>query len=197
MVRRRYYGINMVRQQVPMRQVLSPNFDRLGLTKKTAVVLHGTLGSYEGSVSWLSDPKSQVSAHVCISKKGDITELVLPQFRAWHAGRVSNPTKEAKEFFNGTNPNNVSLGIEFEHYQGETGADVTKEQLNTLTAYLEKCKLDGFLVENPRFFVHSEITDYKYDFKKDGKIDRTIIEKLTAPSKESIKKQIIELLNQL
>lgn len=180
-----------------MKQKLSPNFDYLGLPKKTAVVFHGTLGSYQGSIEWLCNPKAVASAHVVVSKEGEGTELVLPNTRAWHAGRVSNPIPRAKAFFNGVNPNNVTLGIELVHYEGETADDITDAQIAFCKEYIKKCQAQGFLVENPEGFVHSEITDYKYDFKKNGKPDNSVVNRVFGSSKEEIKKQILELLAKL
>jgi N-acetylmuramoyl-L-alanine amidase len=50
-------------------------------------VIHYTAaGSAKGSVSWLCNPVSKVSAHYVISRQGGIYQLVDLARAAWHAG---------------------------------------------------------------------------------------------------------------
>jgi N-acetylmuramoyl-L-alanine amidase len=91
---------------------LSPNFweGRQG-HKPEAFVIHVSEGSFEGSLSWILDPKSAVSYHFLISEFGEVAELVKPENSAWHAGKILNPTwSEIKE---GVNPNLYTIGIAF------------------------------------------------------------------------------------
>lgn len=85
----------------------SPN-KRLGLLPNTTwqgIVIHYTAGaSYEGSLNWLKNPKSQASAHFIVDRDGDFEQLVGVDNRAWHAGESS--------FLGRTNTNNFMLGIE-------------------------------------------------------------------------------------
>lgn len=77
------------------------------------IVLHATVGSFGGSLSWLRNPASEVSTHYLISKQGDITNLVDESEQAWHAG-IS--------FWRGrTNLNRYSIGIEIENLTGVKG----------------------------------------------------------------------------
>jgi N-acetyl-anhydromuramyl-L-alanine amidase AmpD len=57
------------------RRVPSPNYSR-GNRGRKAVVLHIAEGGEAGSVSWLTNPRSGVSSHFFISKKGRITQMV-------------------------------------------------------------------------------------------------------------------------
>lgn len=67
--------------------------------KPTYIVIHAMAGTYIGSQTWFKNPKSKVSAHYLVSKKGDICCMVKEQnFAAWHV----------KNF------NSCSIGIEFE-----------------------------------------------------------------------------------
>jgi N-acetyl-anhydromuramoyl-L-alanine amidase len=50
------------------------------------VVLHHSDGSYEGGVSWILNPDSNVSYHVLIDTNGDRTRFADDDRRAWHAG---------------------------------------------------------------------------------------------------------------
>ena len=50
------------------------------------IVLHNTDGSYNGAVSWLTDPKSKVSAHLVISRWGEVTQIGEFTDSLWHCG---------------------------------------------------------------------------------------------------------------
>ncbi|MFC9272463.1 N-acetylmuramoyl-L-alanine amidase [Streptomyces zhihengii] len=57
----------------------------------TAVVVHVTQGSYAGTISWIQNPASQVSAHYVVrSSDGQVTQMVREKDTAWHA-RSGNP----------------------------------------------------------------------------------------------------------
>lgn len=72
------------------------------------VVIHTTQGSYAGAVSWFQNSSSQVSSHYVIrSSDGEITQMVLLENRAWHAGN--------------SNYNARSVGIEHEGYVSDPG----------------------------------------------------------------------------
>jgi len=51
------------------------------------IIIHDTASKTEmGAVSWMLNPKSDVSAHVHISREGNIIQLVEFNQRAYHAG---------------------------------------------------------------------------------------------------------------
>ena len=65
--------------------IQSPNrYIGRGGNKISSIVIHSMAGFYKGSISWFQNPKSQVSAHYLISKKGEITQMVKDSDRAWH-----------------------------------------------------------------------------------------------------------------
>jgi len=69
------------------------------------VVLHHSSGSYEGSISWICQTKSQVSYHCIIDTDGKRNSFASEDSRCWHAGKSS---------FNGrTNCNGFLLGLSF------------------------------------------------------------------------------------
>ena len=89
----------------------SPNrSQRIGGTRPTYLIVHSMAGTYQGTKSWFLNPKSKVSAHFLVSKKGDLLKMVDPQMAAWHV----------KNF------NSKSIGIEFEDMD-------IKSPLNCLT----------------------------------------------------------------
>ena len=69
------------------------------------VVLHHSCGSYEGSISWICQTRSQVSYHCIIDLDGKRNSFASDDSRCWHAGKSS---------FNGrTNCNGFLLGLSF------------------------------------------------------------------------------------
>lgn len=183
----------------------SPNFTQ-GPTPKVGYILHGTLGSYEGAVEWLCtppdkrNPVSYSSAHYVVAKDGRCTQLVQDSDVSWHAGKISNPTEYAQSVLPKTifgyfkNPNDSFIGIELEWFEGDT---VTDEQINTVVEIINKVN-----IINPVILTHREVTDYKADFNIKGITDTSMVDKIKrrlvpTVDKESIKKQIKELVNKL
>lgn len=66
------------------------------------VIIHVAEGSYNGTISWFQNCSAGVSAHYTVSKYGDVTQSVLEQDVAWHAGNWDYNLK--------------SVGIEHEGY---------------------------------------------------------------------------------
>lgn len=69
----------------------SPNFTA-GAKQRgvTCVVVHATATSrLDSAKEWLTDPKSEVSAHYLIDRDGTIYHLVHESNVAWHAGESS------------------------------------------------------------------------------------------------------------
>jgi hypothetical protein len=83
----------------------SPNYnDRPAGTVPSAIVLHATVGDAGPSLSWLSNPSSEVSVHYLIDRDGTVYQMVPEALRAWHAG---------PSFYAGLSDwNNFSVGIE-------------------------------------------------------------------------------------
>lgn len=94
---------------IPYRQ--TPNTSSRKRAKIQFIILHSTGYSgttqYEGSVSWLCNPKSKVSAHYVIARDGRITQLAQCADATWHAG--------VSEWQGRKNINSCSIGIEMEH----------------------------------------------------------------------------------
>ena len=106
----------------------SPNFSKKKRTKKDIkfVIIHYTgMQSEIVSMKRLKNPKSKVSCHYIINRKGNITQMVKDENVAWHAGK-----SKWKKFLN---LNNHSIGIELVNKGHQFGYQkFTKKQINSL-----------------------------------------------------------------
>ncbi len=80
--------------------------------KPELIVVHISAGSLTSMTNWFSTPNSQASAHYGVGKDGTVLQYVEEDKKAWHAGRVNNPT--FKLYKQGINPNLYTIGIENE-----------------------------------------------------------------------------------
>lgn len=72
------------------------------------IIIHFTSGSSgESSLSWLTNPQSNASAHVLIYRDGTIKQMVPFNIQAWHAGRSHWKGKHGL--------NRYTLGIEIDN----------------------------------------------------------------------------------
>jgi N-acetyl-anhydromuramyl-L-alanine amidase AmpD len=102
----------------------SPNISRQTITPK-GIVLHHTVGSYNGSVEWCLNPASKVSYHCIVNTDGTRTVLALDNQRAWHAGVSS--------FKGQSNCNDFMLGVAV---SGNTNQRVlTQQEINSVAQW--------------------------------------------------------------
>jgi N-acetyl-anhydromuramyl-L-alanine amidase AmpD len=199
---------------IPFKQ--TPNYTP-GNTKKSVVVLHFTLGSYVGAVSWLSNANrpNRSSSHFVIGRKpGEIVQLVKLSDIAWHAGVISNPNDRAKKVMlknldgSWVNPNQYTIGIELAagYDVDQDGVvepsenDITEWQYDQLVELIKSFANypdTTFALDPKNIIIHGDITDYK---EKPENVRNEVLNKLftqSVPNREVIKAQIINLLNQL
>lgn len=97
----------------------SPNFSN-STYKKIGVQIHKTLGLMPYALTWLQNPRAQVSAHYLITKLGEIHQLVQLNKRSWSAGRINRPSERAKKIMKKylwgfyVQPGHYLIQIEFE-----------------------------------------------------------------------------------
>ena len=105
----------------------SPNYSDRGGTPISGIVIHNTIGTFEGARATLRNPNGadgnpttgdRVSAHMLIGRNGKVAKLVDEKFAAWHAMQVNKST----------------LGIELEAWN--ENQDITPEQERSLTTIL-------------------------------------------------------------
>ncbi len=130
----------------------SPNYSKKSRTSKQIkfVIIHYTgMQSEIASIKRLKNPKSKVSCHYLINRKGKIIQLVEDRNIAWHAGK-----SKWKKF---KNLNNNSIGIELENKGLRHGYEnFTKIQINSL---ISLCKIlkKKYLIKKENFLGHSDI----------------------------------------
>lgn len=74
---------NHIIEGIPFRK--SPNVG--GKLSPTILTIHFDASkTAEGAISWMTSPKSKVSAHLSISREGKVVQLVPFNVVAWHAG---------------------------------------------------------------------------------------------------------------
>jgi N-acetylmuramoyl-L-alanine amidase len=103
--------------------VPSPNISERNPDHVDLIVVHDCEGSYDGSVSWFADKRSNVSAHIVLNDDGTrATYMVDVAKKAWHACLY----------------NSRSVGIEMAGWakQGFTGGELQADA--TIVAYLLK-----------------------------------------------------------
>lgn len=83
----------------------SPNQSMRKGPKIDMIVIHSTASAdFDSALSWMQNPKSQVSAHYLVGKDGRVVSLVKESKKAWHAGK--------SEWKGELDCNNFSIGIE-------------------------------------------------------------------------------------
>lgn len=113
--------------------------------KPDMIVSHITEGGFEGSVSWLCNPRSQASSHFVVAKDGRITQLVELTDSSWCNGTSTNPSKnthygkaDLKQVRDRkTNANYYTVSIEHEGFSKDGQGRLTDIQLEA-TIWLHK-----------------------------------------------------------
>jgi N-acetyl-anhydromuramyl-L-alanine amidase AmpD len=103
----------------------TPNVSKTAIVP-SIVVLHHTSGSYNGSIEWCCDPKSQVSYHCIVARDGKRTVLAKPTQRTWHAGR--------SEWKGQKDTNSFSVGLAWDGDTYKTA--LSKEAIESAAEYL-------------------------------------------------------------
>lgn len=112
--------IKFAGKEYPVTFKQTPNVSNTDM-KKRGLVWHMTTSmSYSEGLSWLTNPKSKVSALFIVgTNPGEITQMGYSTQKFWHAGRIYEPhdrfTAIAKKNTSGSyvNPNLYLDGVEF------------------------------------------------------------------------------------
>jgi N-acetylmuramoyl-L-alanine amidase len=124
------------------RTVRSPNFSNIDIPVRY-VVVHFSAAQLKRTLQILTDPATEVSAHLVIDRDGTVYELVECMAgvtkRAWHAGKSKlevdvGPQRQLVEGFN-----DFSIGIELINLNGNV-IPYTEAQYASLFAVIESLK---------------------------------------------------------
>tara|TARA_B100001564_G_C20650663_1_gene676658 strand:- start:173 stop:874 length:702 start_codon:yes stop_codon:yes gene_type:complete len=130
----------------------SPNFSKTARSKKDIkfIIIHYTgMQSEIESIKRLKDPKSNVSCHYLINRKGKIFQMVLDKNIAWHAGK-----SKWKKF---VNLNKNSIGIELVNKGHNFGYQkFSGKQIKSL---IKLCKIlrKKYSIKKEDFLGHSDV----------------------------------------
>lgn len=146
------------------RTVRSPNFTDVAIPVRY-VVLHFTAAPLTRTLGILTDPATEVSAHLVIDRDGTVYELVEclsgVAKRAWHAGKsrlevTSGPRQEVIEGFN-----DFSIGIELVNLNGNI-FPYTEAQYSSLVSLIEVLKGLYPALRQPEAIVgHEQIAGFR------------------------------------
>ena len=131
---------------------LSPNFsnkNRPGNNIKFIIIHYTGMQSEIESIKRLKNPKSKVSCHYLISRKGQVVQMVKDKNVAWHAGK--------SKWKNFNNLNSSSIGIEPVNKGHRFGyQNFSSSQIFSL---INLCKIlkKKFAIKNSNFLGHSDI----------------------------------------
>lgn len=129
----------------------SPNFgERKGGAIPSILLLHYTgVESAAKAISWLAEPRSQVSCHYVVDEAGLITQMVAENMRAWHAGLGA--------WAGDADINSSSIGIEIQNVGHEAGyPGFPKAQIAAVIA-LARDILQRHHIRAERVLAHSDV----------------------------------------
>ena len=130
----------------------SPNYSKKNRGKKeiTIVIIHYTgMQSEIESIKRLKNPKSKVSCHYLINRKGKIVKMVDDKNVAWHAGK--SKWKKLIDL------NKNSIGIELVNKGHQFGyQNFSKPQIKSLIWLCKKLKRK-YSIKTENFLGHSDI----------------------------------------
>jgi N-acetyl-anhydromuramyl-L-alanine amidase AmpD len=112
------------------------------------IIIHTMEGSFHGTVAWFQTAGRPVptAAHFCISKTGEVVQMVLLKDKCLHAGSKTQPGW-----------NDRSIGIEHEDFAHDKTAppEAMLKESADLVAYL--CKHYGIPADRQHIIGHSEV----------------------------------------
>ena len=102
------------------------------------IVCHITEGSFDGTISWILNTKSQVSYHFIVARNGKVVQTVDISNTAWANGTTRNGDNRDSQYSplhtvrdRGVNANLYTVSIGFEGRFAQTQGSLTPEQLKT------------------------------------------------------------------
>ena len=132
--------------------IISPNSSNTNRPKEQIkfVIIHYTgMQSEIESIKKLKNPKSKVSCHYLINRKGEVIKMVEDRKTAWHAGK--------SKWKNYKNLNSKSIGIELVNKGHQYGyQSFSKKQIKNLIYICKKLK-KKYSIKKENFLGYSDI----------------------------------------
>jgi N-acetylmuramoyl-L-alanine amidase len=137
--------------RLPHRFLASPNIEpRKNGLRPSILLLHYTgMDSAEKACDWLCREESKVSCHYLIDERGQITQMVDEDLRAWHAGEGT--------WRGADDVNSMSIGIEIQNTgHSSVYEEFPKAQMDTVIA-LSRDIVQRHEIKPERVLAHSDI----------------------------------------
>lgn len=148
-----------------MRFVQSPYHSSRGNYNIKLVVIHTTVGYYEGTIKYFQSNDRRVSSHYVVKEDGgEVCQMVDETMAAHHAGIVSNPNPKYVSKDNSgniINPNFYSIGIENADQNNPAGHDRTGQYKALAILVRDICKRWGLPIDRDHVCGHRELYDKK------------------------------------
>ncbi len=148
-----------------MRFVQSPYHSSRGNYNVSLVVIHTTVGFYEGTITYFQSNDRKVSAHYVVKEDGgEVTQMIDEARAAHHAGLTSNPTEKyiKRDSLNKViNPNFYSIGIENADQNNPAGHDRTGQYKALAILVRDICKRWNLPIDRDHICGHRELYDKK------------------------------------
>lgn len=148
-----------------MRFIQSPYFSSRNNYNISLVVIHTTVGYYEGTIRYFQENDRRVSSHYVVKEDGaEVTQMVDEAMAAHHAGIVSNPAeKYIKRYSNNTivNPNFYSIGIENADNNQPANWDRSGQYKALAILVRDICKRWNIPIDRDHICGHRELYDKK------------------------------------
>lgn len=142
-----------------MRFVQSPYHSSRNNYNIDLVVIHTTVGYYEGTIRYFQDNTRKVSAHYVVKEDGgEVCQMVDETRAAHHAGLVSNPNTK---YYRGYNPNWHSIGIENADKNDPHNHDRTGQYKALAILVRDICKRWNIPIDRDHICGHRELYDKK------------------------------------
>lgn len=117
----------------------TPNHSSRGQHKPLFICWHIADGTYNGTISWETNPASKVSSHFVLGKNGEVAQMVELDRAAWTQGDIKKPSLPYAKQHLELNPNLYCVSIECEGFWKDTKGKLTDKALKAaeyLTSYI-------------------------------------------------------------
>lgn len=109
----------------------TPHHSSRGQHKPLFICWHIADGTYNGTISWETNPASKVSSHFVLGKNGEVTQMVELDRAAWTQGDIKKPSLPYAKQHPELNPNLYCVSIECEGFWKDTKGKLTDKALDS------------------------------------------------------------------